>query len=246
MSAAAETYATYGWLQDNIRWRWRLARRRGISAALSGAGDVRCNVCNFDRAFDRGFVCPRCKSGARHRLIRWFLENERPDLLEGARMLHFAPERSLGAWLRCVGGLRYETADLCARGVDHHLDITRAIVSGDAFDLVMANHILEHIPDDRAALANIFRMVRPGGLALITVPVRSGELPTDEEPIADPAERKRRYGSEDHVRHYGRDLTNRMTEAGFETVTWSPPASAPVKELAMGGELLFLGTKPLP
>lgn len=81
--------------------------------------------------------------------------------------------------------------------------------------------MLEHVPEDRRALAELFRVLQPGGWAILQVPIDSSLEHTLEDPIDDPAERARRYGQDDHVRLYGRDYPDRLREAGFE-VTRDP------------------------
>ena len=122
-------------------------------------------------------------------------------------MLHFAPELSLGALLRGWPSLRYETADLAARGVTHNFDLVRTALD-QTYDLIIANHILEHIPDDGAAMSNIARMLKPGGSAIVTVPL-GGKTTFEDWSITDPAARAQHFGADDHVRLYGLDIVGR-------------------------------------
>jgi hypothetical protein len=235
----------------NISSRLRLMRKAGIRAVLWPAAVRECNVCSYRGgfgvlAFDK-FQCPVCKSANCHRAILWFLQNDLPQIFQAEmRFLHFAPEVSLGAVLRALPNLRYETADIAAKGVDHHFDLQTFAAPLGPFDVVMANHILEHIPDDRAALRNIFRMVKPGGIAIFTVPVRTdSDVTDDDSSVVDPDERTRRYGQFDHLRLYGRDLADRIAQAGFDSSIWQSPENADGDRYAMRGELLFLGRRPL-
>ncbi len=87
-------------------------------------------------------------------------------------------------------------------------------MQSERFDLILCSHVLEHIPDDRGALRQLRRVLRPGGAAVIQVPLRTG--PTDEDAsVVDPAARHRRFGQFDHVRFYGSDFTDRVRAAGF-------------------------------
>jgi ubiquinone/menaquinone biosynthesis C-methylase UbiE len=84
-----------------------------------------------------------------------------------------------------------------------------------SFDAVLCNHVLEHVPDDRKALGEIFRVLKPGGWAILMVPL-SSRAETDEDPtVVDPKERERRFGQDDHVRLYGQDYQARLEAAGF-------------------------------
>ena len=166
-------------------------------------------------------ACPRCGSLERHRMIWLFLR----DLADFAaprrrslRFLHFAPEPCLEALFRARPRLEYVTADLDAPGVMVHLDITKIPCAEGSFDSILCSHVIEHVPDDRRALAELYRVLRPGGWAIIMVPLHEG--PTVEDPrITDPAERLRRFGQADHVRVCGRDYVDRIIAAGFDVRT---------------------------
>ncbi len=238
-------YAKIGFWNRHVRGRMRLMRKEGVRELLAPTNPRECNVCGHRGAFSSGRQCPACKSSNCHRLILWYFENEMTEVFTAKlRVLQFAPELCLSTIFRSLPNIRYETADLKAKGVDHHFDLQTYDGPLGPFDIVMANHVLEHIPDDRAALRNIFRMVKPGGLAMFTVPVRTNSDATDDDPtVTDPAERKRRYGEPNHVRFYGRDLVERIAQAGFAASIWEPPAGAPTERYAMGGEVIFLGRK---
>ena len=84
-------------------------------------------------------------------------------------------------------------------------------------------HVLEHIPDDGAAIREMVRVLKPGGLALVQVPYRA-TVPTDEDPNASEEERTQRFGQADHVRYYGKDFNDRLRDNGFDS-TYLPPAT---------------------
>jgi SAM-dependent methyltransferase len=239
----------------HIRTRWRLLRKLGPAHLLTPADRKKCNICGYSGQFipfaadnpvyPKTLQCPRCKSSNRHRLIIFFLERHLPRIFsEGMHVLHFAPELSLGGIFRAIPTLRYETADWAAKGVDHLFDLQKESLAANSFDVVLANHILEHIPDDMAALRNILHMLKPGGLAIVTVPVRVDSEETDDDPtVVDPAERQLRFGASDHLRFYGRDLVKRIEQAGFVASTWEPSPGVDIDCFAMDGETLFLGVK---
>ncbi|MBV8159874.1 MAG: methyltransferase domain-containing protein [Acidimicrobiia bacterium] len=96
-------------------------------------------------------------------------------------------------------------------------------VRSEAFDLIIASHVLEHVPDDGAALRELWRILRPGGAALIMVPRDTSRPVTSEDPaIATPAARLAAYGQADHVRLYGRDFDVRLRAAGFDVALVRP------------------------
>ena len=131
-------------------------------------------------------------------------------------VLHFSPAKALAPNMRALAKLSYTTTDYETPHEDRQYDITNIPEPDAHFDLVLCYHVLEHIPDDRKAMAELYRITKPGGLVLAQVPHR--EVPTDEDPsISDPAIRLERFGQDDHVRWYNReDFVDRLSEAGFE------------------------------
>lgn len=195
--------------------RGRLALERGTARACPCCGG------SFRRFLPFGVVprpdarCPSCGSLERHRLV-WLFLSRRRKLLEGARrLLHVAPEAVLAARLREVPGLRTVSADL-ARAADLRLDVTALPFPDASFGAVLCNHVLEHVADDRGALRELRRVLRPGGWALLQVPLDPQRAETlEDDGTLDPQERTRRFGQPDHVRVYGRDYAHRLREAGF-------------------------------
>lgn len=94
-------------------------------------------------------------------------------------------------------------------------DLTSAGFRDRSFDAIVCFHVLEHIPDDRAAMSEMRRMLKPSSILIAQVPLRE-DRPTEEDPDASPEERLRRFGKDDHVRYYGLDIVDRMTAAGFD------------------------------
>jgi SAM-dependent methyltransferase len=159
-----------------------------------------------------GGICPRCRSHPRHRSIALLLA--RGDL-PGRRLLHFAPEPLLDPVFARRPGVERVTADLHAPA-DLRLDITKMDLPDGSFDLILCSHVLEHVPDDRAAMRELRRVLSEAGLALVLVPYRP-EVTTYEDPsITSPLDRMVAFGQQDHVRIYGSDLPDRLREAGFE------------------------------
>lgn len=156
----------------------------------------------------------------RHRSV-WLQLDRRPEMLtRGAVVLHVAPERVLGNRLRSIPGAEYHGGDLTAEFGPERIDVTDLQFPDQSFDILVCNHVLEHVPDDRKAMAEIHRVLKPDGWALLLVPELEGDSvseTTDEDPtITDPAERLRRFGQDDHVRRYGWDYLVRLREAGLE------------------------------
>jgi hypothetical protein len=159
-------------------------------------------------------LCWTCGALERHRELALFLQS-RPELLRpGLRILHVAPERPLRALLLAANPSGYVTADLEGDDVDVLMDLTAAPFGDGAFDVILCNHVMEHISDDAAALREVRRMLAPGGWAIVMTPIVR-ERTDEEASIEDPAERLRRFGQEDHVRRYGWDYVDRLQSAGL-------------------------------
>lgn len=163
--------------------------------------------------------CPVCSSMSRHRLL-WHALG-RTNIFDaaaadtGGRVLHMAPEPGLQRELRRRSRLAYTSADLHDPHVDDRVDITDMPYPDRTFDVIVCSHILEHVPDDRAAMRELARVLKWGGTALIMVPFHDAAT-TDEDPrVTDAAERETRFGQHDHVRYYGRDIVDRLETAGL-------------------------------
>lgn len=157
--------------------------------------------------------CVRCNSLERHRFM-WLYLREVLGVVQPQRVLHFAPEPFLAPKISQVAGVEYVTTDLeLGRGMVA-ADITNLPFANVKFDLVICSHVLEHIPDDAKAIGELFRVLKPGGSALIMVPLKRGATEEDVS-VTDPLERIRRFGQVDHVRFYGDDFVARLAAGGF-------------------------------
>lgn len=146
-----------------------------------------------------------------------YLRERRGELLfDELSLLHFSPEPPFERLFRSLPNLRYASADLDAPGAMHHFDIQDIPLDDDTFDAILCSHVLEHVPDDRRAMRELRRVLKPGGWALVLVPIDSSRAETHEDPsITSRADRRREYWQEDHVRLYGRDFARRLEEEGF-------------------------------
>lgn len=165
-----------------------------------------------------GFRCPRCDAHPRQRLLWLYLHNTCRQLFdEPLRLLHVAPEFCYQRRFRRMSGLRYVTGDLDAPIADCRFDLMQLPFAAKTFDVLLCNHVLEHVPDDARALRELFRVLKPGGWAILQVPVDQKLAETFEDhSICAPVERARYFGQHDHVRMYGADYPQRLREAGFE------------------------------
>lgn len=169
--------------------------------------------------FDQ-FWCPFCRSHDRERhLILFFDKLGFWEKFANAAVLHFAPEKQLASRIGSCRPARYVKGDLVPsrEGVEK-MDVTDVPYAAASFDWVLCNHVLEHVPDDAKALRELFRVLKPGGTAILQTPFASGLEKTLEDPEEINTDEKRTafYGQEDHVRLYGRDLFGRIRAAGFQ------------------------------
>lgn len=197
------------------------------SAPIRSPKIVECSVCSWrgkqlaDNLWHKMCECPRCHSDVRHRILMSAL-SQIPSLsfekiIGGKKILHFAPEWHIEKRLR-KQARQYLSADLHNPRRDLQIDITKMTsIPAGAFDLVIACDVLEHVDDDHRAIQEIFRILSPGGYAILTVPQQDNLAETFEDPtVVDPDERQRLFGQWDHVRIYGDDFTNRLEAADFD------------------------------
>jgi SAM-dependent methyltransferase len=195
-----------------------------ICKILNASGRLYCPVCESNVQHFRAFGdpqranarCPICGSLERHRLD-WVFFTKKTDLFDGAgkKMLHVAPEEFLSARLRRIEGLDYLSADLANPKAMIQMDITKIDRPDNTFHVIYCSHVLEHIRNDREAIAELYRVLRPGGWAALQVPVTVKRTYEDPE-IVEPEERKKHFGQSDHVRRCGPDYIERIRDAGFE------------------------------
>jgi SAM-dependent methyltransferase len=132
-------------------------------------------------------------------------------------LLHVAPEVFFYERLERAPNLSYVSADLHAPHAVERIDVEAIPYPDRSFDGIVCSHVLEHVRDDRAAMRELCRVLKDDGWAVIQVPIDRSLPATREDPsVADPLERARRFGADDHVRLYGRDYVSRLEEAGFE------------------------------
>ena len=131
-------------------------------------------------------------------------------------MLHIAPEAQLSRILTHVKNLDYLSADLSSKRAMVKMDITNIQYPDNSFDIIYCSHVLEHVPDDRQAMSEFYRGLKPGGWAILQVPLADRDVTYEDFSITDPVEREKHFGQHDHVRWYGRDFTDRLVQSGFD------------------------------
>ena len=206
---------------------------RDVTGSRQDVSRAYCAACGttVSRAFRRGpdgrpdAACPRCGSLERHRFLSLLLGVLAPELRDLDTVVEIGPSRQSTRLIDQLGARRRIGLDFGydGREVDALACLTRLPLRDASVDLLVCYHVLEHVPDDAAAMHEIARVLSPRGIALLQVPIRMG-VPTDEDPTAMPEERVRRFGQVDHVRWYGDDFDERLSVAGLSSVRVTPPA----------------------
>lgn len=161
-------------------------------------------------------LAPGTLSLERHRLLWLYLKNETDFFTAPKKVLHFAPEQAFYKRFRKQQNLEYTTTDLESPLADVKADICNLPFEDNSFDIILCNHVLEHIPDDTTAMHELYRVLKPGGMGIFQIPQDLKRKDTFEDnSITDPRERAAIFGQYDHVRVYGRDYFDKLRSIGF-------------------------------
>jgi SAM-dependent methyltransferase len=193
---------------------------------------VYCPCCNgnFSQFMEVGpkrqpMLCPRCRSNDRDRFFWLYLEKNPRFLKSGIKLLHVSPETIYYRRFKKIPDVQYVAGDkfVLQFGSTYpkdtiYLDITNMPeIADNSFDFIYCSHVLEYIKEDRKSLHELFRVLKPGAKAIISVPINHGHYQTLEDPnVTDPAEQERLYGDTGHLRYYGEDYAERVKDAGFK------------------------------
>jgi predicted SAM-dependent methyltransferase len=160
--------------------------------------------------------CPYCYSSDRERLIYLYLKNKTNHFYGNLKLLHVAPERNLQKVLMAHPNIDYLSADLDSPLAMVTIDITNIQYEDNLFDILICNHVLEHVPDDQKAMLELYRVLKHGGWGILQVPISLSLNKTYEDPTVTTSEgRKKVFGQDDHVRIYARDYKDRLERVGF-------------------------------
>ena len=161
-------------------------------------------------------LSPDSMSLERHRMVWLYLQNKTDFFTAPHRFLHLAPEYCFLRLFKHQKNLDYVTGDLVSPWADHHFDVHEIPFEDNSFDVIMANHLLEHVEDDAIVMREFYRVMKKGGWGIFQVPVDYSRDTTYEDPtITDPREREIHYWQSDHVRLYGKDYADKLRQAGF-------------------------------
>ena len=162
-------------------------------------------------------LSPSTLSLERHRLLWLYLKNETDFFTANKKVLHFAPEQAFYKRFRTQSNLEYLTTDLNSPLADVKADICALPFEDNAFDIILCNHVLEHIPNDTKAMQELFRVMKPGGMGILQIPQDlSREMTFEDNSITDKKERAKIFGQYDHVRVYGHDYFDKLRQIGFK------------------------------
>lgn len=218
-----------------------------------------CPCCGWSvRAFTAGGAsfrqrelsyCPRCNSKARHRRIWLFLEEHTNIFVDPLHLFEVAPKFSFARRLRNMSNLSYVTGGLRKDQENMMcMDLTAMPISSNSFDALICIHVLEEIVEDSFAMDEIFRVLKSGGWAVISVPTNMSEVTYEDSAIIAPQDRKRAFGESAHVRVYGYDLVDRLQSSGFTVMPDLAEDVPPSKRVRYGlraDENIFFCRKPV-
>ena len=220
-----------------------------VAERMAGFVPRHCPICSYTGKF-KAFghpprydaLCRGCGALERHRLLHMAFEAEGIPA-KGSRVIHFAPEQIIARLLR-DRGVDYKSADIVPGRADLTLNLEALDLPDGGVDVAVANHVLEHV-DDGKALAELHRVLAPGGALIVTVPIVEGwDQSYENETVTGPEDREVHFGQWDHVRYYGRDLRRRMEAAGFKLKEFVASGQDTVEYGLVRGERVFIGRKP--
>lgn len=162
-------------------------------------------------------LSPSTLSLERHRILWLYLKNETNFFEAPIKLLHFAPEQAFYKRFKKQPNLDYTTTDLDSPLAMVKADICNLPFDDHSFDVILCNHVLEHIPDDTKAMQELYRVLKPGGWGVFQIPQDLSRQKTFEDnSIVDKKERAKIFGQYDHVRVYGRDYFDKLRSIGFK------------------------------
>lgn len=222
-SARVALYAALGRVRHSFARHLPRRILRYYQAVVYAGFARRCPLCNgsyriFLPAGLRGrpdACCPGCGSLERHRIAWLYLTRLTDFLSRPVRLLHIAPEPCIEGRIRACENIDYLSGDFEEGKAMVRMDITCIDYPDESFDVIYCSHVLEHVVDDTRAMRELHRVLRPGGTAVIQVPVADCAATYEDSRISTPERRLAAFGQSDHVRVYGHDVQARLSDAGF-------------------------------
>lgn len=177
-------------------------------------------------------LSPSTLSLERHRLLWLYLQRHTDFFTKKLKVLHIAPEQAFYKRFKKQPNLDYITADLYSPLADVIADICNLPFASHSFDVVLCNHVLEHIEDDKKAMQELYRVLKNGGWGIFQVPQNLDlDVTFSDNTITDPKERTRIFGQYDHLRVYGKDYFDKLKEIGFTVLPIHCEQVASIEEI---------------
>ena len=171
----------------------------------------------YGKNIRKNALCPGTLSLERHRLLWLFLERNTTFFNDKLKVLHFAPEQPFYKKFKSIKNWNYITCDLNSPLADIKADICKLPFKKFEFDLIICNHVLEHIDNDFMAMEEIYRVLKKNGIGILQVPIdESLSITFEDKTIIDPKKKSELFGQYDHVRKYGKDFYDRLKSVGFK------------------------------
>ena len=220
---------------------------RNLVALTYKGNKYQCNICQqnlskFVTLNNGQELCPNC--GCLPRTRRLFAEIEAIENQPSQTILHFSPPKSLRNKLSTLPLKSYTTTDYEGEfDADKKLNIENIEEPDNQYDHIICYHVLEHIPNDRLAMQELFRILKPNGTCYIQTPFKAGEIYEDNT-ITSKQERLKHFGQDDHVRIYSvNGLQKRLEKAGFTVEINKLEQNAPHKNGFMDGDIMLKAKK---
>ncbi len=229
-----------------------------IAPLLYKGNNVECPVCekSFKKFLSYGsevaardnVLCPYDLTLERHRLMWLWLKNESNFFTDKLSVLHMAPEQCFHKRFQQQENLDYLTADIVSPIADMHFDLHDIPLEDNRFDVIFCNHVMEHVNDHLRCMQELFRVMKPGGWAIMQVPQDFDIAEVYEDAsITSPEEREKHFWQYDHVRLFGRDYPDWLRKAGFEVEEYIPSEHFTLEQIArfrlMEKEVLYIARK---
>jgi len=231
---------------------------RIFSPLLYAGNVVECPVCekSFSRFLGYGStvaqrdnaLCPNCLSLERHRLLWLYLNRETDFFTAPKRVLHIAPEQCFHDRFKHLKNLDYITGDLYSPLAEYKFDLHDIPFEANDFDVILCNHVLEHVKDDHRCMTELHRVLKPGGFAILQVPVDyNREVTYEDATITSEEDREKHFWQKDHVRLYAKDYPKKLSAAGFivkeEMLVKSLPEAERNRYRLQLSEVIYRGEK---
>lgn len=231
----------YGWLLRTIP-RPILIRMsyvfRWFAPLFLKGNKVECPVCEkkFRKFLPYGtfqrdnVLCPNCLTLERHRLFWLYLKQKTDFFTKPHNVLHIAPEQCFYKTFRNMKSIKYTTADLVSPLADVKMDLHHMPFEDNSYDVIFCNHVLEHVEDSHQCMTELYRVLSPGGFAIMQVPIDyTREKTYEDKSITSEADREKHFWQKDHVRLFGMDYPDKLSVAGFKVENNKMAAEVPTE-----------------